>query len=201
MAGAFPRRFTLADAMILVAAAGAGLAGARWWYRQPGFVNPSSLDVQSSTELVAWALMPFIPALAMIRLKGPRPRRRKLLRESGFQAITASGLGVVAALLTGRWGIRPGWSSLGYGIGSGAGHGRAGGGDLLAPDRPGRGPEVPTRGDRPFGEGPGLALDRGLGLSLRTLARLLDPDVDRLMPPMGPGVSRSSQPDRPSPSS
>ncbi len=120
MAGAFPRRFTLADAMILVAAAGAGLAGARWWYRQPGFVNPSSLDVQSSTELVAWALMPFIPALAMIRLKGPRPRRRKLLRESGFQAITASGLGVVAALLTGRWGIRPGWSSLGYGIGSGA---------------------------------------------------------------------------------
>jgi hypothetical protein len=112
------RRWALLDAMILVGAIAVGLGAARWWYDQPGYVNPSALDAQSVCELIAWLLLPLSPALIGVRLRRPRPRWRRLVRQPGFQANLLVGMATVAALFNNRWGYRPTLFQVPFGIGS-----------------------------------------------------------------------------------
>jgi hypothetical protein len=111
------RRLNLIDAMILISAVATGLVSARWWYGQPGYVSPSAIDVQSASEMIDWLLLPMTFALLAIRLSKPRPRCRRLVRQPGLQANLVICLAIASALLNGRWGYKPHWSSLPLGIG------------------------------------------------------------------------------------
>jgi hypothetical protein len=102
-----PRPGNLLDAMILISAIALGLAAARCWYDQPGYVGTWPLDVQSICDLVAWVLLPLSLALIVIRLRKPHPRWRRLVRQPGFQASLLVGLATVARLLGNHWGYRP----------------------------------------------------------------------------------------------
>jgi hypothetical protein len=96
------RRWNLFDSMVLISATALGLGSARWWYNQPGYVNPSALNAQSASEIVAWLLLPMSPALIAIRLREPRPPWRRRVRQPGLQANLVICLATVSGLLNSR---------------------------------------------------------------------------------------------------
>ena len=92
------RRFTLADAMILVAATAVGVAVARAYYvARMGVVAefwapPISMYFGYATPLlISWSV-----ALLVIRLRRPRPRPRRIFRQPGTVACCAVAFVVVA---------------------------------------------------------------------------------------------------------
>jgi hypothetical protein len=85
------RRFTLLDVMILVAAVAFGAARSRWYHQQQaslsGFVRlPWPLPIGAE---VAPFLMAATIALFVMRLRQPRPRWRRLVRQPGTAACLA----------------------------------------------------------------------------------------------------------------
>ena len=106
------RRWNILDSLILVSAMAIGLTLARWWYHHPGFVNPAELNVQSISEIIAWLFLPMTPALIAVRLRKPRPRWRRAIRQPGLQANLVICLATASGLLGSRWGDKPEWSGL-----------------------------------------------------------------------------------------
>jgi hypothetical protein len=95
------RRFTLADALILVAATAIGLALARWYATEVLSVG-SFFDAPSLRALVARLIEPstlgvfaWTGAFLVIRLRRPRSSLRRIARQPGMAA--ASGAAVVCA--------------------------------------------------------------------------------------------------------
>ncbi len=93
------RRFTLLDAMILVAATAVGYAGVRVTYHimrvNPGeFLQFASVgDFLNLTFVLSLLAMPVLASwtltLIPLRLLAPRPRFRRLARQPGFAAAVA----------------------------------------------------------------------------------------------------------------
>src|SRR4051812_40470149 len=91
------RRFGLADMLILIAALGAGMYGARELWRmldgKPGSywtsVTPSWLLAAAMAASVA---TPLTLACLAFRLRGPRPPRRRLWTQPGTAAMLACSL-------------------------------------------------------------------------------------------------------------
>jgi hypothetical protein len=93
-----PRKFTLIDAMVLVAATAIGLVPMRYVYADGtlgqtlsaglGWETLAMISLGSSFVvtplLVTWSL-----ALWLLRLRQPRPRFRRLFRQAGMAATTA----------------------------------------------------------------------------------------------------------------
>ncbi len=97
-----PRKATILDAMILVAAAACGLALSR---AMDG-PNEGSLNWFGRTadglvriSAVLPFLMTFTPAVLLMRLRRPRPRWRKLARQPGVAACSAAMVPMVVAWL------------------------------------------------------------------------------------------------------
>lgn len=92
------RRFTLADAMILVAATAVGLAMARAY--DPGFTSPSPPRFlkrgwgEPACVIVALAL-----ALILLRWRRPRPRLRHMLLRPGMAACWALATAVAVSIV------------------------------------------------------------------------------------------------------
>jgi hypothetical protein len=103
------RRFTLLDAMVLLAATGIGLAGARAYQ--------ASMDSMSNTPRVGVISItfgsaiqyfgrpaPFLAgwtvALFILRLRRPRPHYRRLVRSPGFAAGYAAILGLACCAVS-----------------------------------------------------------------------------------------------------
>ncbi len=99
------RKFTLFDAIFLVAATAAGLAllkmligGGRLFQGTP-FQGRFSSYVLSGIEAIYPFLMIGTFALVILRLRQPRPRIRKLVRQPGMAACAAASLVSVVQLL------------------------------------------------------------------------------------------------------
>jgi hypothetical protein len=103
-----PRRLTLADAIVLVAATAAGLALAREWARMASPTPPifrydtgpmprgplCGLAPLTRWVVLGWPVVAmWTLALAALRLRGPRPRARRLFAPPGVAAC------VVAAVM------------------------------------------------------------------------------------------------------
>jgi len=127
-----PRRITLFDLMILVAATAIGLALVQFgWPRKAAGASiftwavwPSYSGYPSKTWVlpIAERVAPFLPCLVgwtgaflVIRLRGPRPRRRRLIAQPGLVAAVAalSVLTIESILLIGsaKFDGRFNWSS------------------------------------------------------------------------------------------
>jgi hypothetical protein len=91
------RRLTVLDAMVLVAAAGFALEGARW--NQQGAYRPWSIPGMPWAFRFGTVSSPFLVAgavgLLVLRLRPPRPRLRRLVRQPGTSACLALLLAVV----------------------------------------------------------------------------------------------------------
>jgi hypothetical protein len=105
VASATPRRFTLFDSMVLVAALG---VGSKWVheYQQSmaNFAN-ARLGVTWSITMRYFTLAgPFLASLMLaaggLRFLRPRPTHRRLLRSSSFIILASFILGLVITLLT-----------------------------------------------------------------------------------------------------
>ncbi len=98
MDGPDRRRFTITDAMVLIAATALGMAWMRVVYedglgpRPPNYVR-WILHGPSTCLVYGLAL-----ALIVLRLRRPRPRRRRLVIQPGFVASVASLAGLLAGL-------------------------------------------------------------------------------------------------------
>jgi hypothetical protein len=92
------RRFTITDAMVLIAAMAAGLASMRVIFAD-NLVPPASFRLgwflRGPSTCVAFSLA---VALIVLRLRQPRPRRRRLVIQPGFVASAAT---VVSMILGG----------------------------------------------------------------------------------------------------
>jgi hypothetical protein len=133
MAGTQRRRITLFDLMVLTAATALGLSLVQFgWLRQAAgawpfrvaFVARNTSGYPSKTWMlpIAERVVPILPCLAawtaaflVTRLRGPRPRRRRLVLQPGLVAAVAAlvTLAVESTLLIGSAKIdgRFGWSS------------------------------------------------------------------------------------------
>lgn len=84
-----PRPFSVADAMVLIAATCVAVAAARYSFRN---------YCQGSTSFAilpwcsAWFLMPFVVTYLFFCLRKPRPSRVRLFTQPGIQAVLAMGL-------------------------------------------------------------------------------------------------------------
>jgi hypothetical protein len=94
VAGAIPmqrRRFTLIDAMILVAATAIGLSLSRVYFLQ----RPTHFRVAAISPLLAtWTA-----ALLILRARPPRPNRRKLVRQPGMAACCSIAVAILFAMM------------------------------------------------------------------------------------------------------
>jgi hypothetical protein len=103
MAETPPRRFNLGDALILIAAVAAGLAGARfqaeWFEWTPDDLWPKlplspwrrlRIAAPMVAQLATPALLSGSAAVVLCRLRAPRPRRVRLWRQPGFLACLAA---------------------------------------------------------------------------------------------------------------
>jgi hypothetical protein len=113
------RRFTLLDAMVLVAATAVGLAWARAnrasmaaliaWQALPGRPTASfSLSIRLPNNVLPF-LAVWTVALLAVRLGRPSPRYRRLVRRPGFAACYAVVLGlvIVAVEVIPNWAVTP----------------------------------------------------------------------------------------------
>jgi hypothetical protein len=92
-----PRKFTLVDAMILIAATGAALVPIR--YLLPFIANldsaqkPTFVNIWFDAALVSATAKPLViawsTALCILRLRKPRPSIRRVFRQPGMAACTA----------------------------------------------------------------------------------------------------------------
>lgn len=114
------RPFSVADGLVLVAAAAAGLALVRGWgsprWCSPWIlaagqtVGPARRALQAAEVAVSWTIpfaMALTVALVAVRLRAPRPPLRRLARQPGPAACLAA-LGAIAARLAQEvlcWGI------------------------------------------------------------------------------------------------
>jgi hypothetical protein len=97
MAPSIPRRFTLFDAMILIAAFAVALFPIRWnlvawtWYFSGGWSTSAVLKegVDADALLCPLALT-LSPALWVLRLRRPRPGLAQVFRQPGMAASTAT---------------------------------------------------------------------------------------------------------------
>jgi hypothetical protein len=100
-----PRRFTVLDGMILVAAVACGLSLRREAHAalQPHTVMPYENRVESTTRRTIEAMFPFLatmtPAVLIMSLRRPRPRWRKLVRRPGMAACCAAILPLIVSLI------------------------------------------------------------------------------------------------------
>ena len=95
------RRLTIADALILVAAAGVGFAFARDWlgrYRQLNGNSFTGYEVFIYTT--CWAALAISIALIPLRLRRPRPRWRSLRWQPGLVACLAVLVSLVCSTFT-----------------------------------------------------------------------------------------------------
>jgi hypothetical protein len=96
------RRFTLADAIILIAAVAAGLGTARIngdRYRQAiGDAAAVSASEQAIMSIF-WPALLMTVALVPLRLRPPRPVMRRVRRQPGFIACVAVGLAATFVIL------------------------------------------------------------------------------------------------------
>ncbi len=100
-----PRKFTILDAMILVAAVACGLAMSRAvdpaWYdgahTQNWFGRITDGPVRVSAALPY--LIALTPAVLLMRIRCPRPRWRRVMRQPGMAACSAAMVPIVVALL------------------------------------------------------------------------------------------------------
>ena len=107
------RRFTLVDGMILVAAVAFGFGLLHSWYpycsmfwalffeRLPSLKAWSKDLIQYFLTLFLSSAMPFAVSATVAtmgsRLRGPRPRSRRLARQPGWMACLAASLGLLSA--------------------------------------------------------------------------------------------------------
>lgn len=114
------RRFTIADGMILVAASAVGLLILR--EDMPGFLEelrtPGAGLGTTPARLLLWVVGPpsglfvaWAPGLIAVRLRSPRPRGRRLVRQPGLVAAVALLVAIVPGLLwcLSLWSYRPGF--------------------------------------------------------------------------------------------
>ena len=105
------RRFTLSDAMILVVATAVGCGLIKWSgtdvvrlfdpdprYKQSSFGGYLSSFVGGTHYTVVPFLASWSPAMVLIRMRTPRPSRRRLFRQPGVVATSAATLAVAAEL-------------------------------------------------------------------------------------------------------
>ncbi len=99
------RRFTIADGMILVAATAAGLAWigrvlptmtGNWPQAGSSFDRAWMLAV-GGTALALPCVLAWTVAVLVLRLRGPRPSWRRIVRQPGAVACLAASLGLLAA--------------------------------------------------------------------------------------------------------
>ncbi len=97
------RTFKITDAMVLIAATAVGLALARGAYPydllrpRVGSYLSWLLNGPSSCLVAAWAM-----AVVVLRLRRPRPPRRRLVRQPGFVAGVASLMAMLLGSVCGR---------------------------------------------------------------------------------------------------
>lgn len=103
MRPASPRKLTILDAMILVAAVACGLAMSRTVdpggasYSQNWFGRITDGPVRVSAALPY--LIALTPAVMLMRIRRPRPRWRRLMRQPGMAACSVAMVPIVVALL------------------------------------------------------------------------------------------------------
>jgi hypothetical protein len=92
-----PRRITLADALVLIAAVAVGLGIARLeieWYGHQALASGAESIVQQVFMSLRWAGLVVMVALIPLRLRRPRPPVRRVRRQPGFIACFAVVLGM-----------------------------------------------------------------------------------------------------------
>jgi hypothetical protein len=111
------RTFSLLDAMVLIAATAIGLGGLRGWvelgaelgesvatiaHPEAGW-SPWGWAIYQGYGLLGEVLLPFCCswtlALLALRLRGPRPRLRRLARQPGAMACYSAAVGLIPALI------------------------------------------------------------------------------------------------------
>jgi hypothetical protein len=92
------RRFTVLDAMVLVAATGAGLTLLRLFLAEGmlfhgAFVRTLATDIAQAANEVAFPFfLSWTPVVLALGLRRPRPRIRRLMRQPGIAACAAATL-------------------------------------------------------------------------------------------------------------
>jgi hypothetical protein len=108
MPGSAIRRFSLIDAMILIAATALGLGLDLWMRRMPVF---SLVPPTTRLSSLYYALAPWLStagcvallwslAVVPMRLRKPRPTRRRLWRQPGVTACAAAGLATLLSVVS-----------------------------------------------------------------------------------------------------
>src|SRR4051812_28247265 len=93
-------RFTILDAMAMVAAAAAGVALSRAYYEEvTSYVRPRLLEYRDRFNLAALSSLPFVAALAWCRLRRPHLPTRRLAREPGVVVLLATAITIIAILV------------------------------------------------------------------------------------------------------
>lgn len=100
------RKLTILDAMILVAAVACGMAMTRTfhpssdvWLADPNNWFGRITNDPVKAIVVVPFLMTFTPAVLMIRMRRPRPRFRRLMRQPGMVASCAAAVPIAVSLL------------------------------------------------------------------------------------------------------
>jgi hypothetical protein len=95
-------RFTILDAMAMVAAAAVGVALARYYYDEVmsvGGTRGGSFEFRAGVYMAALLLLPFAAALASCRLRRPCRPARRMAREPGSVALLAVTVSVVLMMI------------------------------------------------------------------------------------------------------
>jgi len=95
-------RFTILDAMTMVAAAAVGVALSQSYFDQVMSVartQSRSLEYRAWVYLATLSVLPFVAALALCRLRRPFRPTRRLAREPGTVALLAVAVSVVAIVI------------------------------------------------------------------------------------------------------
>lgn len=95
-------RFTILDAMAMVAAAAVGVTLSRWYYQDVMSIarpRARTLEYRSWVYLATLLALPFAGALAWCRLRRPYRPARRLAREPGAVALLATAVSVVMIVI------------------------------------------------------------------------------------------------------
>jgi hypothetical protein len=82
------RRISILDGMILIAACALGLFFLNAWQQaaRVGIVTVGTTRLGSGIVAASWVYLPLTMVIIPIRLRKPRPRLRRIVRQPGFQA-------------------------------------------------------------------------------------------------------------------
>lgn len=106
MHGAPPRKFTVLDALALIAAVGIGLALARAYQSSMDSAAAATGGAMTYPFRIRWfgrpapLLVSLTLTLFALRLIGPRPRYRRLVGSPGFAACYAAAVGLAITAVT-----------------------------------------------------------------------------------------------------